>query len=253
MAILLTADRAIDVLEAVAAARDGVGTREMARHLKLNVATVHNLAKTLESRGYLRQAADSRRFFPSVRLMLLGRHDQYLESLTVLGRPHVERLAAELDESVMLGALDRGQVINLHYVPSRQALRVQEPEDLRPVAHCTALGKLMLAHMPAQHLDAYLKSMPRKRFTDRTITSRQALIDALVEIRRQGFSSARDELCEGVSAMATGIRDPWGTTVAALGASAPTLRLQSAEQQDVTRRALEAAARQVEQAWARPR
>src|SRR5690606_20223288 len=150
----------------------------------------------------LRQARDTKRFHPGVRLMLLGRHDRFLDSMAAAARPHVERLAVELDESILLGVLDHGRVVNLHYIPSRQALRVQEPEDLGAIAHCTALGKLMLAHMPAEQLDAYLRDTPLKRFTPRTITKVTELRAELARVREAGFSDAHDELCDGVSAVA---------------------------------------------------
>ena len=249
---MLTADRAIDVLEAVVGAPDGLGTRQMARVLGLSVATVHNLAKTLEARGYLRQEAQTKRFRVGLTLMLMGRHDSYMETLATLARPHVEKVARELEESVMFGALDRAQVINLHYIPSRQALRVQEPENLRDIAHCTAMGKLMLAQMPDAALASYLSSTRFEQFTGRTIVDAKTLKAELVRIRKQGFSATEDELCEGVSAMAVAVRDRWGKSIAAIGASAPTIRMSVAAERERTRSALQAAAVEIEKAWASP-
>lgn len=250
MPTVLTADKTIDIIEAVASSPDGAGTRDLARRLSLNVATVHNIAKTLEARGYLRQSVTTRRFHPGLRLMLLGRHDRSLQAMAELARPHVDRVAAELDESVMLGVLNGAQVVNLHYVPSRQALRVDEPEDLGPIAHCTALGKLMLAHMSAEELEAYLDRAPLTKFTERTICTRERLLEALEEVRAEGCSSTRDELCDGVSALAVPIADPWGAIIAAIGASAPTIRMRLPGQRERTGRALVAAAKQVQRAWA---
>lgn len=250
MPTILTADKTIDILEAVAASPDGAGTRDLARQLGMNVATVHNIAKTLEARGYLRQAKETRRFHPGVRLMLLGRRDRYLHTLAAAARPHVEWLAGALDESIMLGVLDHGHVVNLHYIPSRQALRVQEPEDLAPIAHCTALGKLMLAHMPAESLDAYLRATPLQRFTPHTLADREALVVALEEVRKQGYSATRDELCEGVSAVAAPIADPWGEVIAAVGASAPTIRMDQPGQREQALEALQQAAARIRRAWA---
>lgn len=245
MPTVLTADKIVDILERIAASPTGVGTRELARQLDLNVATVHNIAKTLEAKGYLQQSANTKHFHLGLRLMMLGRHQQYLETLTDLGRPVVDQLAADINESVMFGALDQTRVINLHYRPSKQALRTHEPEDISNIAYCTAIGKLMLAHMSPQQLDAYLALTPLKSFTPRTITTRGALDKTLAQIRKDDFASARDELCDGVTAMAVPVKDPWGKTIAAVAASAPTQRISAAAQWDYMRDAVTKAAQQI--------
>lgn len=250
MPTVLTADKIVEIIECIAAAPAGVGTRELARQLSLNVATVHNIAKTLEARGYLQQAHDNKRFHLGLRLMMLGRHQQYLESLTETGRPFVDRLAAELNESVMFGALDQTRVVNLIYLPSQQALRTHEPEDISGIAYCTAIGKLMLAQMPPPWLDTYLAQTPLKRFTARTITTRAELNKTLAQIRKEGCALARDELCEGVSALAVPVQDPWGKTIAAVSASAPTQRISAPGQWDRMRAAVTRAAQQISECCA---
>lgn len=250
MPTVLTADKIVDILERIAAAPGGVGTRELARQLDLNVATVHNIAKTLEAKGYLQQSANNKHFHLGLRLMMLGRHQHYLESLTDVGRPIVDALATELNESVMLGALDQTRVINLHYRPSKQALRTHEPEDISSIAYCTAIGKLMLAHMSHQQLESYLAGISLKKFTPKTVTTMDALQKTLSAIRKDDFAAARDELCDGVSAMAAPVKDPWGKTIAAVAASAPTQRISQAGQWDHMRKVVTKAAQQITQSCA---
>ncbi len=250
MPTVLTLDKSLSVLEAIVRRPEGIGTRALAQELGINVATVHNIATTFAARGYVRQDEVTRLFHPGIRLMLLSRHPLYLRSLTTTARHVVHALAQELNESVMLVTSDHGKIINLEYVPSRQALRVQEPEDVSGVAHCTAFGKLILSNFDEPTLETYLAQHGLDRHTPHTITDPQAFRAELARVREQGFSQARDELCEGISALAVPIRDPWGAVFAALGASAPTVRLQSADQVEVTLTGLRRAVAEIEKLWA---
>lgn len=250
MPLVLTLDKSLSVLEMIVRHPEGIGTRPLAQKVGINVATAHNIAMTFVARGYVRQDEVTRLFYPGVRLMLLSRHPAYLRSLTSTARHVVHAIAAELNESVILVTGDHGRIINLEYVPSRQALRVQEPEDVSGVAHGTACGKLLLAYFDEPTLDTYLAQYGLPRYTRHTITDAATFRAELARVREQGYSQTRDELCEGISAIAVAIRDPWGSVFAALGASAPTIRLQNDEQVETTFKGLRRAAAEIERLWA---
>jgi len=246
---ILTLDKSLSVLEAVFSARDGIGTRALAHHLELNVATTHNIARTFCQRGYLRQDADTKLFHPGIRLMLLGRHPSYLRSLSLSAATIVDNAAKVINESVLLASIDHGHVINLKYVPSRQALRVQESEDMSDHSYATAVGKVLLASLSEAELDTYLHKMPPTRFTPNTVTDPVLLKQELRQVKERKYAETRDEFCEGLSAVAIPICDQWGTIIAAIGASAPTLRMQNAQQFETTLHELSQAATAIEQQW----
>lgn len=237
------------MLEAIFQHRDGIGTRALAQQMQLNVATVHNIAQTFCARGYLRQDPESKVFYPGVRLMLLGRHPTYLRSLSLSAAATVEAVAARLNESVLLASIDHGRIMNLKYVPSSQALRVQESEDMSAHSYATAVGKLLLASFTDSELETYLRETRLEQFTPRTLAAPEKLKEELKKVRQQGYSETNDEFCEGLSAVAVAIRDPWGTIVAGLGASAPTVRLQKKDQWQLTLDELRGAVGEIEKQW----
>jgi DNA-binding IclR family transcriptional regulator len=246
---LLSLEKSLSLLEAVFQSKDGIGTRTLQQMLGYNVATVHNIARTFCARGYLRQDVESKRFFPGMRLMLLGRHPSYLRSLTASAAPIVEEVAERLNESVLLASIDHGRVINLKYVPGNHALRVQEPEDLSDHSYCTGFGKVLLASLSEPELEAYLRDTPLEKFTRKTIATPQALRKELQKVRRQGYAETHDEYCEGISAVAVPIHDPWGSIIASIGASAPSLRMRKARQFEESLRGLQNAASRIEGIW----
>ena len=250
MPLVLTLDKSLSLLEAVISHSEGIGTRALALELSLNVATAHNISRTFCHRGYLRQDPDTKEFFPGIRLMLLGK--QHLSSFHSFGLsvgPIIDEVAKKLNESVMLAAINQGHILNLKYVPCRQALRVHEADDISAHAHCTAVGKVLLASLPKVELDTHLQRTSFQPFTPNTIVAADLFRAELAKIASQGYGRTRDEASIGVSAVAVPVRDPWGTVVAGIGASAPTIRLKDQAQFDRTLHELRNAALRVEQHW----
>lgn len=252
MPSVLTLDKSLSILEFVVGATDGVGTRELAREFGLNVATVHNIAQTFVKRGYLRQDEESRRFHAGMMLQVLARNPGGRRAFAIAAQSVVRRLTNELNESVMVASIDADfRLYNIAFAASRQALRVHEPADMSTYAHCTAVGKVLLAHFDEDHLAAFLGDHELERYTDRTLVSPMAVREEIDRIARRGFAKTEDEFCEGVSAIAVPIRDPYGNVFAAIGASAPTVRMKKRETEKATLLALQGAALEIEGQFAR--
>ena len=222
-----TLDKGLDILEAIRAAPEtGMGIRELSRRLTINPTTVHNLAWTLCGRGYLRQDESSRRFILGPACGGLCRDVSPLHSLAQRAESLVRRCQGELDESVMLALLRNLEIVPLIYLPSSQALRVNEPNVMAEHAYGTAVGKILLSTLEDARLEAYLRAYPPYRFTAKTLATPKAIRVALGEVRRLGYAETHDELTVGVSALAVLVdAGTDASCVAALAASAPTVRL----------------------------
>lgn len=246
MPSVLTLEKSLKLLEAIVASPNGAGTRALAKDFGLNVATVHNIAMTFVRHGYLRQDDHTRHFHAGIRLSLLGRSPAARQPLGHITRQAVQQLSEKLNESVMVVSMENGHLTNLAFAPSRQALRVQEPEDMSAYAHCTAVGKVLLAYLDEAGLAAFFTDRGLDRHTPKTITTDAALDHELANTRIRGYAQTRDELCEGISAYAVPIRDPWGVVFAAIGASAPSFRMQRADTIKATLNGLREAAATIE-------
>ena len=246
-----TLDKGLDILEAIASSREQrLGIRELARQLKINSTTVHNLAWTLCARGYLQQEKTTRRFElgPAGR-QLAGRSMPWHE-LAQAAEPLVRQCQRELDESVMLAALHGTEILRLVYFPSSQALTVHEPDVMVERAYGTAVGKMLLSTLGDAELEAYLSAHPPRAFTSKSLASASAIRAELARIRRQGFAETRDELTAGVSAVGVLVEaGPGIRFVTGLGASAPTIRF-GPRMAAKTRKALQHYASRIRSAWA---
>jgi DNA-binding IclR family transcriptional regulator len=222
-----TVDKSLSILEATRdAGEKGRGVRELSRLLGINPATVHNLAWTLSYRGYLSQNPKTRRFVLGPACQQLANSQSPWRDLAEKAGPLVRQCQRELDESIMLAALHGNEVVSLVYIPSTQALRVDEPEVMGNRAYGTAVGKMLLSSLPEPALQAYLRAHPPQAFMPRTLATPEAIRKGLDTIRKRGYSETRDEMCLGVSAMAVLVKpQAHAGIVAGLGASAPTIRM----------------------------
>ena len=211
-------DRASSLLVAVLDASEEVPFSELVATVGLPKSTVSRMLSSLEVHGLVRRGSDaSVRPGPVMtRYANSGRGDQLLR----VAQPHLERLGELTKETVNLAVPGVRDVEQISQVDSRFLLGSVNWIGQAVPFHCSALGKVFLAHgvtdLPKGRLE---------RRTDRTITSRERLeIDCKVT-RQRGFAVADGELEPGLIAIAAPIFGSAGTVVAAVSVSGPSARI----------------------------
>ncbi|GAA5042326.1 IclR family pca regulon transcriptional regulator [Thermocatellispora tengchongensis] len=207
--------RGLAVIRAFSAETPELTLSEVARETGLTRAAARRFLLTLTELGYVR--TDGRLFALSPRILELGY--AYLSSLSLpeVAEPHLERLVAEVHESASVAVLDGDHIVYVARVATSRIMRVTISIGTRFPAHCTSMGRVLLAWMPG--LDAYLESAGLRRMTARTITSPAALSAELARVRAQGWAMVDQELEEGLRSIAAPIRDRSGKVVAAVNIS----------------------------------
>ncbi|MFC7387018.1 IclR family transcriptional regulator [Sphaerisporangium rhizosphaerae] len=214
--------RGLAVIRAFDAAHPELTLSEVARSTGLTRAAARRFLLTLVELGYVR--TDGRLFALSPRVLELGY--AYLSGLSLpeVALPHLERLVAEVHESASVSVLDDGDIVYVARVPTTRIMRVTISIGTRFPAHCTSMGRVLLAWLPPADLDAYFASADLERRTSRTITSRDALAAELERVRAQGWAMVDQELEEGLRSIAAPIRDRAGQVVAAVNLSSHASR-----------------------------
>jgi IclR family acetate operon transcriptional repressor len=140
--------RALDVLEALAAAGGTASLGELAATCGLPAPTLHRIAGTLADRGYLRHTVD-RRYSLGSRLVPLGADAHALLGERAL--PVLRRLAELTGETANLAVLSQGRAEYVAQAPGRHTMRTFTEVGNRVELHCTGVGKALLAAAgPAQ-------------------------------------------------------------------------------------------------------
>ncbi len=135
-------------------------------------------------------------------------------------RPLLEHLVDATGETATLSLPAERDAITADFIPGRASVisvaRVGRPSIL----HCTAVGKVMLAHGP--HGAAALE-LPLPRLTEATITDPDRLAAELEEVRARGYATAEGERESDLNAIAAPVFDARGL-VAILGLQGPAAR-----------------------------
>ncbi|MFP8941070.1 IclR family transcriptional regulator [Streptomyces fenghuangensis] len=238
--------RALDILELFL---DGDGTLsapEITRKLGLPRTTVHELVTTLAARSYLVPVpGQPGRYRLGVRTYQLG--SRYAEQLDLAaeGQQVARSVAETCDETVHVAILEGADVIYIAKVDSTHAVRMVSAAGRRLPAHCTSVGKMLLASLPPDELDARLPGPgdePLRAMTRNSITSPEELREALAEIRERGVAVERRESNPDVSCVAAPVRDGTGKVVAALSISVPMIRWSEERRAELENLAVEGAA-----------
>ncbi|MHB1162498.1 MAG: IclR family transcriptional regulator [Chloroflexota bacterium] len=217
-------EHGISILEAFTLGAPELGVSEISRTLGLTKSTVHRLVTALVKRGYLLQDDDTRKYRLSFRMYEIGCVAVQRLGLHKVAYAVLEELGMQTGETVHISVLSDGAVTYLHSLESTQPVRTHSRLGQRSPVTCTANGKVFLAHSPDTVRQSFLSGgLPR--FTPNTITNMDAFERELADIRLQGYALDREELQEGIRCIAAPIRDHTERVIAALGLSAPAIRM----------------------------
>lgn len=205
----------LDVLELLARQGGPSSLTAIARELGMSKSGVHSALATLSRRGFVARGGEGQ-YRLGLRAWELG-SGAVAADVVRRAAPHMEWLAREAQEGVILGMLDGFDVVYAHLVESRQAVRVHTVVGDRIRAHCTSTGLALLAALPEAELKARLPAR-LARFTADTITDREALLRELQRVRVRGYAVNRggwQEEVGGVAAVVPGAELPAALCVAA--------------------------------------
>lgn len=212
-------DRAADLVATVVRADEPLTFADLQDASGLAKSTTSRMLTALERSGLLeRDAAGS---YVAGRLFWLyaARHDPW-EELVRLARPDMDAIGEATGETVHLSVARGDRVVQVAQVDSTFLLGTRDWTEVEVPAHCSALGKVLLAWGTLAPPEAL------ERLTPATITSIDALRREGVRARERGWAHTADELEIGLTGVAVPVFGVHGDVVAALGISGPTPRLE---------------------------
>lgn len=217
-------ERALQILGCFDNGHPERGISEIAQAVELHKATAHRIVTTLVNYGYLERADDGQKYRLGLELTNLGFKVIHRMDLRRDAVPYMKQLIEQWDETCDLSVFDRGEVLYIEVLRGNRALTVAAAVGQRLPAHPTASGRLFLAHLLPNELDAIL-SQPLASYTEHTITSPDELRKELEIIRNRGYAIDNGGFEVGVCAVAAPIYNRRGTMIAAIGSPSPISRM----------------------------
>lgn len=216
--------RAFSVVEAIGRSTRPMLLMDVVAAVGLPKPTVHRILTQLVEAGLLRRLPGAG-YGVGVRLSRLGRDLLTNDAGRPARRAILQRLVDAIGETCNFTMLDGAEIIYLDRVETASPLRVNLQPGSRVPAHCSASGKLLLAHMAPAQYGRLVEQLPLTRFTARTITDRIALDKALEHIRRCGYSVDDEEYLEGLVCVAVPVTDEQQRVWATVAVHGPAARM----------------------------
>ncbi len=217
--------KAFTILEAIASARQPMTMAELVRVCGLTKPTAHRITTMLVDMGYLDKEPLKRGLIEGPRLISLALTT--LAAAAPRNRRHaiLRSVSEKTGETCNFGILAGSEVIYLDRVEAKWPLALRFEAGSRVPAHCSAIGKLMLALLPAHERAAAIASMPLAPCTSRTITDPAKLAEALERINRTRIGIDDQEFIDGVVCVSVPVITKTGQVVGGIAVSAPEARV----------------------------
>jgi len=218
-------ERAFAILETVAESREGIGLAELAKKVGLHNSTTFHLVKTMVALGYLRQSKQTKRYRIGRPLFALAAGALDEIELVSLATPVLEDLSAATGESGHFAVRSGDDVVVIAKTSGSGAFQLADRVGVVRPAHCTALGKVLLAALSKDQLGRFVEGHELVPYTPKTITDPDLLRRDIEEVARAGVAFDDGEFNAEVRCIAVPVHDFTRQTIGALGISGPIWRL----------------------------
>ncbi|MCJ7619729.1 MAG: IclR family transcriptional regulator [Anaerolineae bacterium] len=221
-------ERALDLLVTFSTAEPELTLTELSSRLNLSASTTYRLLVTLENRRYVEHNHQTGGYTLGVACLDLG--TVFLSQLDFRDRvlPLLDSLREECRETVHLAVLDRNQM---------EVIYLEKLEGLLPIgmmgsrvggrapAHCTGLGKCLLAYVPDPVVREVYSANGMRAYTPNTITDVDELLLEMARIRKRGYAIDEVEYEADVKCVAAPVWNHRQTVVGAISVTGPEQRM----------------------------
>lgn len=218
-------EKAIDVLEAVGDAPQGLSQGEITQRLALPRTTVYRLLATLVARGLLRRDPLRKVYCLGFRCFEMARKAYAAPDLVAAAAGELRALRDLTGETSYLATLDGLEVISLERYDGAHSQRSSAALGQRKPVYCTSQGKAILSAMAAEARDAVIRDIQLRALTPNTLTDRRRLSAELKITAARGWAMDDEEILLGVRCVGAPIIDPEGRVRGAISVAGPAWRI----------------------------
>ena len=211
-----TAEDILDILSLFSSETEELGISEVGRKLNLYPSKIHRLFLPLVRGGLLDQNPVSRKYRLGIKNFELGMLYISQNALRKITRPHMEALARKLATNVCLAILRNHNAMIIDNIQQWHLGSLLHLITINVPLHSSAVGKVLLAHLPPDQQKSLLDSISLDKLTPKTITQPSLLEKELKAIQRQGYAFDFGETYNVLNSIASPIRNKDGTVIAAM-------------------------------------
>jgi IclR family transcriptional regulator, KDG regulon repressor len=219
--------RGLRLLSLFATTEKGLSASEIAKLSALPASTVHRFLANLESAGFLNCDANGA-YQLGIACVSLGQAARGQLDIRRVSLPYLQELNRRTRETVHLTVRHALSAVYVEKLDSPEPLRIHSRIGASVPLYCTAVGKVLLAHMPETELEKILDQLEIKRLTANTVGNLQELQTQLQRVRKNGYACDLEEHEAHIRCIAAPIWDHAGSVNASLSVTGPAVRLSNA-------------------------
>lgn len=222
--LLHSLDRALNIMELIVKSDNSFGITELSNITGVHKSTIYRVLATLNYRGYVKKDIHGQ-YKSGIKMLELGACALNNLDLRKQVKPYLIELQEKSKETIHLGVLDNYEVVYIDKVETAEVIRMYSRIGKRAEAHCTSLGKVLLAFSPTELVEKYIESKGLTKHTKNTITEPEKLKQELKKIQHSGYSVDEEEITEGIWCIGGPIFNYKGEVIASFSISVPVIRL----------------------------
>jgi IclR family acetate operon transcriptional repressor len=188
------------------------------------VSTVHRFLANLVTAGFLNRDLEGTHHL-GIACFAIGQAAAGQLDIRRLSLPHLRDLNQQTRETIHLTVRHGVSAVYVEKLDSPEPLRIHSRIGASVPLYCTAVGKVMLAYMPADEQDHVLSQLELKRLTPNTAGSLQELRAELFRVRKNGYASDLEEHELHIRCVAAPIWDHTGSVQSSVSITAPSIRM----------------------------
>lgn len=215
-------DRAIDLLEILAYAKDRLTLSDISKKLNIPLSSTCYVVQTLVRRGYLHRSAYGRDYSLGLRVASFPNPAVAKTQLKAVCTPHLAALAKKTGFSAQVGYLEGSEAVVIESVDAISGRGLDSWIGRHFDLHCTALGKSLIADLSEAELANLFHSRGLPRHNQNTICSLTTLQAHLMEVRNRCYATDNEEHELGARCVAASVRNKVGACIAAVCAFSST-------------------------------
>lgn len=225
MPIIQSVDRALKILDLFDEHNVEMTITEISEQMMLHKSTVHSLLKTLQKHHYIEQNTENGKYKLGMKLFERGNSVIHSLDLRGIAKQFLLKLSMETGLTVHLVILDGKEGVYIDKVEGIAATVLYSRIGRRVPIHSSGVGKALVAFKKPEELNKILDSYVFKGQTDNTITSEEAFLLELENIRRDGYAVDNEENEPGIYCVAVPIMNHTGDVIAAISMSMASARV----------------------------
>jgi DNA-binding IclR family transcriptional regulator len=230
--LVQSVERALSILTCFSDSEPQLRVAELSRRLGLAQSTVSRMITTMESLGFIERDPVSGLVGPGLQVITLAGVALNQMEVQRQAQSELSAVAVDLGLAANLAILRHDRIFYLSTAEGPKAHKMFTMIGKRNPVHCTAMGKVLVAHLAEEDRERLLSRISYPAFTPHTVTSADGLRDMLHRIREQGYGMEYEELAFGRACIAAPIRAASGEVVASASISGPLSALALDERQD---------------------